>query len=331
MDEFTQELTVAVKSVRQAAIVCQAVQRQITTEALEKKDRSPVTIADFASQAVVCRALAEAFPNDPVVGEEDSTELRESGNTAFLDAVLSELARVGLETDAATACSWIDHGGQDSADRFWTLDPIDGTKGFLRGGQYAISLGLIINGEITVAALGCPNLPIEQGNSNAPGSLFFAVHGHGAFVIPIDGDTFNPVEATPVRVTASTEWSEARLCESVESGHSSHSRSAQIAESLGIVREPVRLDSQAKYATVARGEADIYLRLPTRADYREKIWDHAGGVLVVEEAGGKVTDVTGQPLDFTHGRELAQNRGVIVTNGPFHSGVLKALAESGVS
>jgi len=330
MDEFMQELTVAVTAVRQAAVVCQAVQSQITTESLEKKDRSPVTIADFASQAVVCRALAEAFPADPVVGEEDSSELQEPGNSEFLERVLSELARVGLETDAPTACSWIDHGGQDSADRFWTLDPIDGTKGFLRGGQYAISLGLIINGEITVAALGCPNLPIEQDNAESSGSLFFAVRGHGAFVIPIGGETFDPASATPVRVTASTEWADARLCESVESGHSSHSRSAQIAESLGIVREPVRLDSQAKYATVARGEADIYLRLPTRQDYREKIWDHAGGVLVVEEAGGKVTDVTGKPLDFTHGRELAQNRGVVVTNGPFHDAILQALAEAGV-
>ena len=78
----------------------------------------------------------------------------------------------------------------------------------------------------------------------------------------------------------------------------------------------MRLDSQAKYAVVARGEAEAYLRLPTRADYREKIWDHAAGVLIVEEAGGTVTDITGRPLEFTHGRDLAANRGVIVTQRP---------------
>ena len=78
------------------------------------------------------------------------------------------------------------------------------------------------------------------------------------------------------------------------------------------------MDSQAKYAVVARGEADIYLRLPTRADYREKIWDHAAGALIVAEAGGVVTDITGRPLEFNHGRELAANRGVIVTNGRLH-------------
>jgi 3'(2'), 5'-bisphosphate nucleotidase len=91
---------------------------------------------------------------------------------------------------------------------------------------------------------------------------------------------------------------------------------------------PVRLDSQAKYGVVARGEADAYLRLPTKAGYREKIWDHAGGVLVVEEAGGKVTDVDGKALEFTHGRELSANRGVIVTNGLIHDAILEAVAKT---
>ena len=115
------------------------------------------------------------------------------------------------------------------------------------------------------------------------------------------------------------------MCESVESGHSSHGHSHQISQSLGMSAEPVRLDSQAKYAVVARGEADMYLRLPTRKGYREKIWDHAGGVLVVQEAGGRVTDVHGRDLEFTHGYELAVNEGVIVTNGKLHETVLSAV------
>src|SRR5690606_9137465 len=101
---------------------------------------------------------------------------------------------------------------------------------------------------------------------------------------------------------------------------------AQISDYLGITRPPCRLDSQAKYAVVARGEADIYLRLPTRRGYREKIWDHAGGVLVVEEAGGRVTDLFGKPLDFRLGHELSDNRGVLVTNGLIHDEVLAAIA-----
>jgi 3'(2'), 5'-bisphosphate nucleotidase len=58
------------------------------------------------------------------------------------------------------------------------------------------------------------------------------------------------------------------------------------------------------------------------------VWDHAGGVLVVEEAGGIVTDIDGQPLDFSLGRELSRNRGVIVSNGQFHDRLLSAVALS---
>jgi 3'(2'), 5'-bisphosphate nucleotidase len=110
----------------------------------------------------------------------------------------------------------------------------------------------------------------------------------------------------------------------VESGHTSQSESERIAEMLGITTPPIRMDSQAKYATVARGEADIYLRLPTRKGYQENIWDHAGGVLLVEEAGGKVTDVHGRELDFSQGDQLTKNQGVIVTNGVLHDAVLAA-------
>jgi 3'(2'), 5'-bisphosphate nucleotidase len=90
----------------------------------------------------------------------------------------------------------------------------------------------------------------------------------------------------------------------------------------------VRLDGQTKYAVVARGEVSIYLRLPAREDYREKIWDHAAGMIVVEEAGGRVSDAMGKPLDFSWGRYLELNRGIVATNGPIHDRVLRAVRES---
>ena len=99
---------------------------------------------------------------------------------------------------------------------------------------------------------------------------------------------------------------------------------------LGIISAPLRMDSQAKYAVVARGEADIYLRLPTRTDYREKIWDHAAGSLIVAEAGGTVTDIHGRALEFHHGRELIGNRGVIVSNGRLHTQVIRAIEAIGI-
>ena len=87
------------------------------------------------------------------------------------------------------------------------------------------------------------------------------------------------------------------------------------------------MDSQCKYLAVARGDADLYLRLPTRKGYQEKIWDHAGGILVVLEAGGQVTDISGKAPDFRHGSSLSQNEGMVVTNGKSHSAVVKAVSK----
>ena len=327
--DYDRELEVALGAVRQAGKVCRSVQSQIDPGTLEKKDKSPVTVADFASQAVVCRALQEAFPDDPVVGEEDAAELR-GESAGFLDKIRGHLSDVGIDADGETVCGWIDRGGHggglDAAGkgRYWTLDPIDGTKGFLRKQQYAVSLALIVDGRIVLGVLGCPNLPAAGVGESLTGSLLYAVRGAGAFQSPLDDE----VDPTPIRVSEITDFAHARMCESVESGHSKHDASAAVVESLGIQAEPVRLDSQAKYACVARGDADVYLRLPTRKDYQEKIWDHAGGVIVVEEAGGTVTDVDGRPLDFSLGRTLAGNRGVVATAGVDHAAVVRAVGEA---
>jgi len=151
----------------------------------------------------------------------------------------------------------------------------------------------------------------------------YATDEGGAFAIDLDEEDAKP---RGVSVDAISSPAEARFCESVESGHSDQDQSAMIAKRLGITAEPLRLDSQAKYATVARGDASIYLRLPTRPGYVEKIWDHAAGMFIVEQAGGRVTDIDGKPLDFSHGRGLSENRGVVATNGAVHDAVLEAVA-----
>ena len=324
---YEQELSVAIAAVRKAGQICRAVQQQITPETLEKKDSSPVTVADFAAQAVVCKYLGDAFPNDRVVGEENADELR-GDSSAMLGPIRKYIADADIEGSFDEICDWIDRGGDDGAsDRFWTLDPIDGTKGFLRKQQYAISLALIIDGEIVLGLLGCPNLPSEgvDQTSGNDGSLLYAIKGNGAFQTALFDDA-----ASVVTVNASREddFANARMVESVESGHSKHDAAADVKSALGIAAEPVRLDSQAKYAIVSRGDAEAYLRLPTRADYQEKIWDHAGGVIVVEEAGGTVTDCRGEKLDFSLGRTLANNKGVIASAGVDHEKVVAAVRKA---
>ncbi len=325
---YSLEREIAVAAVRAAARLCQAVQAELSPDVLNKKDRSPVTVADFGSQALVCRALRAAFPGDPIIAEEDAAMLRREENGEIREQVVGRVQAFQPDASPADVLGWIDYGNaREYSERFWTLDPIDGTKGFLRGEQYAIALALIVEGDVQVAALACPNLPALPEAPGEAGGIYVAVRRFGAVRVPLEAEG----GAVKVRVSTLKDPAQARFCESVESAHSSHADAAAVAAHLGITADPVRLDSQAKYAVVARGDADIYLRLPTRPGYVEKIWDHAAGSLVVREAGGVVTDVTGAPLAFRHGRTLSENRGIVVTNGPLHQEVLTALEAVGVA
>ena len=122
-----------------------------------------------------------------------------------------------------------------------------------------------------------------------------------------------------------TNTAQASFCESVEAGHSSHGQQGAIAKALGITKDSTRMDSQAKYGSIARGDGDIYLRLPVSATYQEKIWDHAAGSLIVEEAGGIVTDSAGNKLDFSVGRTLKNNKGVVAAAKGVHGKVIEAV------
>lgn len=319
---YERERDVALAAVEEASRLCQAVQGDLEGDVLEKNDRTPVTVADFGSQALICRALGEAFPDDPIVGEEDSSALRRPENAKLLEEVAVRVQAVQPGANEAAVCEWIDRGTAEApSERFWTLDPIDGTKGFLRGDQYAIALALIVGGEVQVAMLACPNFAEVEGAARGErGLVLRAVRGQGTSNLP----AFRENGRERVQVSDTRDPAKARFCESFVSAHSSHDAAARVADHLGITKEPVRIDSQAKYALVARGDADIYLRLP-REGYVERIWDHAAGMLAVEAAGGKVTDLDGKPLDFTRGRRLEANRGIVATNGHLHEKVLEAI------
>jgi 3'(2'), 5'-bisphosphate nucleotidase len=314
----------------EAALLTRAVRDEFepSAEATSKADASPVTVADLGAQALVRRAMLAALPGDGLMGEEDFGPLAESAELA--DAVLGRVQalRPQLTLDdlreILDGCD--DPGGPDR--RWWTLDPVDGTKGFLRNEQYAIALALIEDGQVQLGVMGCPNLPY-RGEPGAPepdsptGVLFVAVRGEGARMLPLfDSSPDTPGE--PCHATEPASTADARYAESVEAAHSNQSEAARIGTLLGITAEPVRLDSQTKYAMVARGDASIYLRVP-RGDYRENIWDHAAGQLIVEEAGGRVSDVEGRPLDLTTGQRMTRNRGIVATSAGIHDQVVAAV------
>lgn len=317
------ELSLALAAVREAARATTRVQDTlISEETLEKKDKSPVTIGDFAAQAIVGAHLAERSAIRAMIGEESANDLRE--NSDLRGRVVELVRAIRPDLDEEGVLNAIDFGGADpstTGGTHYTLDPIDGTKGFLRREQYAIALGLIVGGKVELAVLGCPRLENADGSI---GGLYYALRGEGAYFLPLAGEA---LEGERISVDGVSDPSKARFCESVEAGHSDQDWSVQVARSLGIESEAVRMDSQAKYASLARGDASIYLRLPTRKGYEEKIWDHAAGALIVEEAGGKVTDIDGKPLDFSRGATLKENRGVIASSGAFHDAIVRAVKE----
>ncbi|MEM8613572.1 MAG: 3'(2'),5'-bisphosphate nucleotidase [Cyanobacteria bacterium P01_H01_bin.105] len=314
---YEKEKEIAIAAVQAAATVCEKVRAEMVPEAIEKSDKSPVTVADFGAQAIVCKMIKESFPSDPIVGEEDADDLRTPEMAARLAQVTSYVKSVMPEATDEQIPDWIDQGNGDVSPRYWTLDPIDGTKGFLRGDQYAVALAMIEAGDIKVGVLGCPALKL----GNRSGILFVAIRGEGTMMMDMDGS--NPER---ISVTSSSDTENFRFVESV--AHSDKDLHARIAQAAGITTEAIRMDSQAKYGAVASGNAVLYLRLPSPKypNYREKIWDHAAGVLVIEEAGGRVTDMNGKSLDFSKEPRFVDTQGVVVSNGEIHDKVLAVLA-----
>ena len=324
VDQNSLEVMTAIQAAIQAFALCERIRGDLTGgESLLKSDRSPVTIADYGSQALICKFIRERFPSDAIVAEEDSRELRRPGRSRILEQVTDYVNAFIPASSSEEVCSWIDFGSNSVAGRFWALDPIDGTKGFLRGDQYAIALALVEKGMVKLGILACPNLYADVRHpSGEKGCLFLAVKGKGSFQMDRTG-----VNKRPIFVSKTRSPSEAVMTESVEPDHADHLTHQRLARKLNIPKPSLRMDSQAKYGILARGEVTLYLRVPSPAEpgYKENIWDHAAGSIIAEEAGGRVTDVMGRPLDFSSGIKMEKNRGILVTNGILHEAVLKAL------
>lgn len=327
-------LAPALEAVAGACRIARAIQRDLArVRQITKDDRSPVTVADFAVQAVVHLALADAEGRAVVVGEESARLLRDPAHRGVREAVLEAIRTCRPAITSTEALAAIDACDRDaSATAYWTLDPIDGTKGFLRGQQYAIALARIEAGRVVLGVMGCPNLaPGADHPLDAPdgtGTLFAALRDGGAWQV----STSPGGEPAPIRAAASIAGAGGiRVCESVEAAHSQHDRTRRVLAALGQPGTLLRLDSQCKYALVARGQADAYLRLPTTSTYVEKVWDHAAGAIIASEAGAIVTDIDGLPLDFGCGRTLAGNRGLLCATRSVHPAVLEAIAQLGIA
>lgn len=316
------EAIFSLQAVRTTARFVRHIQRRMVVPSMAKGDASPVTVADFASQAVIAAMLEQTFPDDPLVAEEGSQALKEPSAGDVLRGVVEYVTLVRPTADETMICRWIDRGIGTPAGRYWVLDPIDGTKGFLRGDHYAVALALIQSGEVVIGALGCPGLDRPNATGGSGGAAYLAVRGQGAWVADLDEGSLSQIH-----VSDRSDPRQARILRSFEAAHTDEAQLDRLARALGCLESPVRMDSQAKYAVLAEGGADLVFRLlsPSRPDYREKTWDQAAGSIIVEESGGCVTDIEGKPLDFAAGRELVNNVGVLVSNGLLHEAAQRAL------
>ena len=374
--DYAKEMEAAVRVVQVACTLCQRVQDSLlladpgsgSAGVHSKLDRSPVTVADWGVQATVSWLLSDCFgdENVSIVAEEDDKTLSSSDGTALLESVVAavngclvEAPKYGLRSpekdlgphdvlQAIRKCS--STGGPKG--RFWVLDPVDGTLGFVRGDQYAIALALIEDGEVVLGVLGCPNYPMKKEWLNyhqryyrlmskvAPptsgswnkGCVMYAHKGCGqAWMQPLvhDFGMLSWHNSREVQVSSVSDPVSATFCEPVEKANSSHSFTAGLAHSVGLRNQPLRVYSMVKYAAIARGDAEIFMKF-ARAGYKEKIWDHAAGVVIIQEAGGVVTDAGGCPLDFSRGVYLeGLDRGIIACSGALlHQRILQAVDAS---
>lgn len=366
-------LRVAMWATSVAGGLCREMQAGIVTGVRagggeHKADGSDVTVADYASQALLVHLLASRVEMPCVVAEESAAAL--AARPDLLAAVTGALERSGLWKNASAEDvleallfrAWDGRGaaGAGERGRYWTIDPIDGTKGYATGRQFAVCVALIENGRAVLAVLACPNLPLAGAAALLTGAGEEA--GLGGGMSPVGGGTTigcvadGPVvqcacdgsagdergwQAVGVRVaevgrpavfTFAVEPSEGRVLDLarigaglIELGGSGGRGGLDALSGLGAptgLGMPLSCDSQAKYALVARGDADVYYRPPRRNS--EKVWDHAAGCLILERAGCVVTDVRGRGLDW---REpvLSRTSGVLGAPAGLHARVLRVL------
>lgn len=223
--------------VRTAGDAIMAIYRRGSAEVSHKADASPVTEADLAAHLVLATHLAHLLPGCQVVSEEDPASLVY----------------------------------RQSAERFWLIDPLDGTKEFIaRNGEFTVNIALIEEGRSTLGVVYAPAID----------ALYWGGAGLGAF--RCIGD-----QTVAINVASAAEG---HVCRVVASKSHLNEATQAMIDRLGEVNL-VQAGSSLKFCRVAEGEADIYPRLAPTCE-----WDTAAAQAVLEGSGGAVVDLHGQPL-----------------------------------
>lgn len=341
MDSFehilTQFKTVALEAVEKASIVVKPLNRNV---ALSKSvDLSPVTLADYVSQLIINYHLKSLELSFAIYSEEDFNDymlLSKDSQTQIIDLFNSAMGLSIRHKDVEDLLNFKKAKPDSTQDFKWTIDPIDGTKGYIRNQQYCVCVSLIYKDEVVLGVIGAPNLNPNNTNfeckKNEDGIVIYAEKNKGTFMRNLNSLS----EFIKINTSKKTNIEDCLLCQSVDKNHGNkgliNTFMSQCNPNL-YSNKIVEMDSQCKYLIVAMGLADIYLRVPLSvkneggdSHYVEKVWDHAPGYLIVKEAGGIVSDINGNDLVFNVGKRLEKNKGIIAANNStVHQNALKIL------
>lgn len=268
---YERELEIAIALAREAgAKVLEYYALEIVAEEKLGMDNfaEPVTVADRASSRIIVDGLKVAFPTDFILSEEE------------------------IDEPAVRTLN----------ERIWITDPIDGTWGFLKkDGDFAVQIGLAVNGEPVVGAVYLP----------AHRTVYFGSKGNGSYV--------QKEGREPVRLHASNNTDFHRMNLAVSRNHRSP-KISRIVRDFGLRREIQRGSVGLKVGLVAEAICDLYIHLSPRT----KFWDTCGPQIILEEAGGRLTDLFGDRICY--GIEDVQNHGgIVAANGAAHAQVIRRL------
>ncbi|KID85289.1 myo-inositol-1(or 4)-monophosphatase [Metarhizium guizhouense ARSEF 977] len=339
---YAQELATSFGALRKAAQLSQSIASAADKGVLEKDDLSPVTVADFAIQALLIATFRHAFPGDRFVGEEDASGLRR--NELLLSRVWDLLRAIRHDGDEDASpvqsrehvCQLIDLAGSTApggkgSGRTWVFDPIDGTRTYVRGELYAINVALLVDGEQVLGSVGCPNMSMDAaaplGNRDIDplgrGCIVFAVRGHGAYVRPMAATAGDDAVARPLSAARSGDVVRFVTCVGMVDSALDGVHEA-VADRLGAAAFPGcdLVPWVLRWATLALGLGNTTVWVYKQRDRYAKVWDHAGAMLLFQETGGKITDVLGRRIDLAAGRKLSANFGFVAAPEHLHGSVL---------
>ncbi|MCA1620751.1 MAG: 3'(2'),5'-bisphosphate nucleotidase CysQ [Acidobacteria bacterium] len=276
---------------------------EVTRGEFERELRVGVELARRAGEAAL------AFYGKPMrVEHKDEFDEPVTQADRTVNELIVGALRERFPEDGILAEESVDTSRRMGRERVWMIDPIDGTKGFIAGtGDFCVQIGLAVGGRAALGVLYAPATDV----------LYWAARGHGAWVLRPTSEADRGARAERLGVTAETEPARMRLAES-----RSHRgpRMESVVRALG-VRAEVRSHSVGiKVGLLVERQADLYIHLSGKT----KQWDTCAPEAVLAEAGGRMTDLWGEPLRYNTADVLNRD-GLVASNGAAHEVVVERL------